>query len=160
MENKLNNVRFQLDFGMIPKIFYKDPIDFVLRTRRVKGEYICALFNRYYETLNPMYFPENPKQFAPREFPVREAALGKGYFIFIGLPKEHEGSLEYCTKFIIACQKGLVTIKNPRLFAVERNLGGILTIGAMEPDGTHTTLGSAGTEEENLARIAAHAFQK
>ena len=31
MNNKLNNVRFQLDFGMIPKIFYKDPIDFLKR---------------------------------------------------------------------------------------------------------------------------------
>lgn len=31
-----------------------------------------------------------------------------------------------------------------------------MTIGAMEPDGTHLTMGKAGTEEENLSLIAAH----
>ena len=156
MENKINNVRFQLDFGMIPKIFYKDPIDFVLRTRRVKGDYICALWNRYYETLNPMYFPENPKSFTSGDFTVREAAKGKLRFFLITLPEDYEGSLEYCKAYFIVWQKGILGIKNPRLYGLERNLGGTLTIGAMEPDGTHTTLGKAGTEEENLSLIAAH----
>lgn len=156
MQSKINNVRFQLDFGMIPKIFYRDPIDFVLRTRRVKGDYICALFNRYYETLNPMYFPETPKSFAPSDFTVRESVSGGQHFLIISLPEEHEGSLEYCTEFIIAYRKGIFGMKNPRLFALERNLGGTMTIGAMEPDGSHSTLGIAVTEEENLAMIAGH----
>ena len=149
MQNKINNVRFQLDFGMIPKIFYRDPIDFVLRTRRVKGDYICALFNRYYETLNPMYFPENPKSFTPGDFTVRECDAGKLQFIMITLPKDHEGSLEYCVDYIIAYRKGIFGMKNPRLYALERNLGGVMTIGAMNPDGSHSTLGRAGSEEEN-----------
>ena len=160
MANKLNNVRFQLDFGMIPKIFYKDPTDFVLRTRRVKADYICALFNRYYETLNPMYFPENPKRFSPGDFGVRETASGKENFILIRMPGDHEGSLEYCTDLIIAYRRGVFGIKAPRLFALERNLGGLITVGAMEPDGTHTTLGNAGTEEENLTLISARLSQK
>ncbi len=160
MENKLNNVRFQLDFGMIPKIFYRDPIDFLLRTRRVKGEYICALWNRYFETLNPMYFPENPKHFSPDDFTVRETS-GKGRsFLMITLPKDHEGSLEYCVEYIIAGKKGIFGMKSPRLYALERNLGGVMTIGAMNPDGTHTTLGHARTEEENLTLITGHAFEK
>ena len=160
MEHRINNVRFQLDFGMIPKIFYKDPVDFALRTRRVKGDYICALFNRYYETLNPMYFPENPKRFTPQEFPVRETGHGKLRFFIISLPGDHEGSLEYCKEYFIAWQKGLFGMKKPRLYALERNLGGVMTIGAMEPDGTHTTLGPAGTEEENLTLICAHLTNK
>lgn len=160
MENKLNNVRFQLDFGMIPKIFYKDPVDFVVRTRRVKGEFICALYNRYYEVLNPMYFPENPKCFTPGDFTVGECVLGKAHFFIIGLPREHEGSLEYCTQFIVAWRNGVFGMKEPRLYAVERTPLGLLTVGAMEPDGTHTTLGEAGTEEENLALIAKAAFRK
>jgi hypothetical protein len=160
MENKINNVRFQLDFGMIPKIFYKDPIDFVLRTRRVKSDYICALFNRYYDTLNPMYFPENPKHFTPENFCVRESVVGKLQLIIITLPQDHEGSLEYCLEHIIAYRKGIFGPKKARLFALERNLGGVLTIGAMNPDGTHTTLFRAGTEEENLALIAKAAAEK
>jgi hypothetical protein len=160
MENKINNVRFQLDFGMIPKIFYKDPTDFLLRTRRVKEDYICALFNRYCETLNPMYFPENPKSFTPRDFSVQESTAGKLHFITITLPSDHEGSLEYCVEYIIAYQKGIFGAKNPRLYALERNLGGILTIGAMEPDGSHSTLGRAGTEEENLRMVAKAILEK
>lgn len=160
MENKLNNVRFQLDFGMIPKIFYKDPVDFIVRTRRVKGEFICALFNRYYEVLNPMYFPENPKHFVPGDFTVRERTLGKAQFFIFDLPGEHEGSLEYCVQFIAAWRKGVFGIKTPRLYALERTPLGLLTVGAMEPDGTYTTLGEAGTEEENLALIAKAAFKK
>lgn len=160
MENKLNNVRFQLDFGMIPKIFYRDPVDFVLRTRRVKAEFICALWNRYYETLNPMYFPENPKHFTPGDFSLREAVRGKLHFLIITLPRDHEGSLEYCTEYCIAYRKGPFGMKKPRLYALERNLGGFLTLGATEPDGTHTTLGPAGTEEENLALISAHLTKK
>ena len=160
-ENKLNNVRFQLDFGMIPKIFYKDPVDFVVRSRRVKGEFICALFSRYYEMLNPMYFPENPKSFSPSDFTVREISQGKGqYFMVIDLPSEHEGSLEYCTQFIAAWQKGIFGMKKPRLFALERTPLGIMTVGVMEPEGTYTTLGDAGSEAENLALIAQVAFQK
>lgn len=111
MENKINNVRFQLDFGMIPKIFYKDPIDFVLRTRRVKTDYICALWNRYFETLNPMYFPENPKQFSSEDFTLREAVQGKLRFVLLALPDDHEGSLEYCTDYFIVWQKGIFGIK-------------------------------------------------
>lgn len=156
MDNKLNNVRFQLDFGMIPKIFYKDPIDFILRSRRVKGAFICALFNRYYEVLNPMYFPDRPKHFAPTDFTVREKTAHKLQFMTISLPAEHEGSLEFCRSYIIAWQKGIFSMKNPRLYAVERTPLGLMSLGAMEPDGTHTTLGQAGTEEENLAIIAQH----
>lgn len=156
MKNKINNVRFQLDFGMIPKIFYKDPIDFVLRTRRVKSDFICALWNRYYETLNPMYFPENPKQFTPRDFTIRDGAAGKLHYYHITLPKDHEGSLEYCTAYFVVWQKGFFGMKNIRLFGLERNLGGTMTIGGMEPDGSHSTLGIAGTEEENISLIAAH----
>ena len=160
-ENKLNNVRFQLDFGMIPKIFYKDPVDFIVRTRRVKGEYICALFNRYYEVLNPMYFPERPKGFAPTDFTVREVSQGGGRrFLIIGLPQEHEGSLEYCVQFIAAWRSGVFGMKKPRLYALERTPLGLLTVGAMEPEGTHTTLGEAGSEAENLALIAKAAFSK
>lgn len=161
MEHKLNNVRFQLDFGMIPKIFYKDPLDFVLRSRRVKEEFICALFNRYYETLNPMYFPENPKHFSPADFAFRELTGEKGtHYQIITLPREHEGSLEYCTQFIIVWKKAMFKKTLYRLYAIERTPLGLLSLGAMEPDGTHTTLGAAGTEEENLSRIAAHAFAK
>ncbi len=160
MNNKINNVRFQLDFGMIPKIFYKDPIDFVLRTRRVQGEYICALVNRYYETLNPMYFPENPKHFTPEDFTVREIGDKGRSFLVIGLPTDHEGSLEYCVEYYIAYRKGVFGMKSHRLYALERNLGGVMTIGAMNPDGTHTTLGRAGTEEENLALMAKAAAEK
>jgi hypothetical protein len=160
MDHKLNNVRFQLDFGMIPKIFYRDPIDFVLRTRRVKADFICALWNRYFETLNPMYFPDHPKHFHPGDFTVREAARDKLHFLIITLPRDHEGSLEYCTEYYIACRKGLFGMKNPRLYALERNLGGVMTIGAMEPDGSHTTLGPAESQQENLALIATHLTQK
>lgn len=160
MEHKLNNVRFQLDFGMIPKIFYKDPVDFILRTRRVKGDFICALFNRYYETLNPMYFPENPKCFTPADFTARERTLGKAQFFIIDLPGEHEGSLEYCVQFLLVWKKGVFGMKNPRLCAVERTPLGLRNVGAMEPDGTHTTLGEAGTEEENLAMIVKAVFEK
>lgn len=160
MESKLNNVRYQLDYGMIPKIFYRDPVDFVLRSRRVKGAYISALFNRYYELVNPVFFPDRPKTFRPEDFSVTESAAGRGRLLRITLPEEHEGSLEYCTEYVIAFGKGLFGVKNPRLYAIERNLGGVMTIGAMEPDGTHTDLGPGGTVEENLSRIAGTAFGK
>lgn len=160
MDNKLNNVRYQLDYGMIPKIFYRDPVDFTLRSRRVKGDYICALFNRYYEMVNPIFFPDRPKKFIPGDFTVTETEAGKGRLLCITLPREHEGSLEYCTAYVIAFGRGLFGVKNPRLYAIERNLGGVMTIGAMEPDGTHTDQGPAGTEAENLTRIAGIAFGK
>lgn len=160
METKLNNVRFQLDFGMIPKIFYKDPVDFIVRSRRVKGEFICALYNRYYEVLNPMYFPDRPKHFVPGDFTVEEKAAHKLQFMRITLPSEHEGSLEFCTEYIIAWQKGFLGMKKPQLYAVERTPLGLRQLGAMHPDGTHSSLGQAGMAEENLAAIANAAFDK
>lgn len=161
-DGKLNNARYQLDFGMIPKIFYKDPVDFTTRCRRAKSDYLCALFNRYYQVVNTVYFFDRPKKFRPSDFSQRETSPAGGkQLLHITLPTEHEGSLEYCTDYVIAFEKGLFGVKNPRLYAIERNLGGVMTIGAMEPDGTHTDHGpAAGTVEENLARIARIAFAK
>lgn len=154
-ENKVNGIRFQLDFGMIPKIFYRDPADFATRCRRVKGDYLCALVNRYYDMVNPVYFPDSPRQVRPEEFGFSVRKVPGGEILRIVLPPDRDGSLVYCTEYFITCPGGLFSRKKPRLYALERNLGGVMTLGAMEPDGTHTDLCPAGTPEENLAKIAA-----
>lgn len=152
---KLNNARYELDFYMIPKIFHRDPADFIVRCQRTKGGYLSALFNKYYDIANSVFFFNNPKHFSEADFTMVEAHPAKGqHVLYISLPTEHEGSLVYCTGLAIAYEKKLFTIKNPRFFLIERQLGGIFRIGSVDPEGNFTDhCDSSGTVEGDIALI-------
>lgn len=154
-DGKLNNARYELDFGIIPKIFHKDPTDFITRCLRSKDGYVCAMFNRYYELVNKVYFLDNPKHFETNQFGLIKQRLSGGVqMAYITLPSEHEGSLVYCTAYAVVWQKGFFRFKNPRLFHIVRNLGGVMTVCTVDAEGNYTDHGpTTGTAEEDMARI-------
>ena len=157
---KLNNARYELDLYMIPKIFHKDPADFIVRCQRTKGGYLSALFNKYYDIANSVFFFNNPKHFQESDFTITEATPVKGQHVLcLTLPSEHEGSLVYCTGFAIAYEKKLFAVKNPRFFLIERQLGGVFRIGSVDAEGSYTDLcASSGNPVEDIPRIHSLAF--
>ena len=152
---KLNNARYDLDLYMIPKIFHQDPADFIVRCQRTKGGYLAALFNKYYSVVNSVFFFDNPKHFDGKDFAVTEAAPARGaHVLYLSLPSEHEGSLEYCVGFAITYEKKLFALKNPKFFAVVRRLGGVFRIGCVDAQGSFTDLdASTGTVEGDMEKI-------
>lgn len=154
-DGKQNNARYELDFGIIPKIFYKDPGDFVTRCLRWKDGYVCAMFNRYYELVNKVFFPNHPKRFDPSQFALTESKIEGGRVIYITLPTEHEGSLVYCSAYAAAYRKGFFGIKDAKLFLIERSVLGTDCIGTMDPEGKHVNFGPVtGSIQGDIARIA------
>lgn len=156
----LNNARWELDTRMIPSIFYKDPTDFIVRCRRQKDGYLCALFNRYYEIANKVFFFDDPKFFEKSQFVLTETDLDNGRTVLhLSLPDEHQGSLNYCTGYGIAFEKKLFTIRNPKFFTLERHFGGIFRLGTVDKEGNHTDLGETSGDVqkdlETIGRIAA-----
>lgn len=151
----LNNARYQLDFSIIPKILFKDPTDFITRCQRSKGEYICALFNRFYEFANSVFFFDRPKHFDSDQFTLQERKLSDGRrMLHITLPSEHEGSLVYCTDYVILYEKKLFGVKNAASFTIERHLGGTVIIGSVDDQMNHVHHDeSRGSQEADLDLI-------
>lgn len=159
---ELNNARYQLDTAIIPIIFYKDPSDFVIRCLRQKDGYLCALFNRYYDFVNPVFFIENHKHFEISDFSQTEHDLGgKQQLLYIHLPTEHQGSLNYCTAYVFTYEKKFFGPKNVRFFTIEHQFGGGEVIGSVDAEGNHVSCGpSSGDKAEDIARIQKIAFQE
>lgn len=156
----LNNARWELDVRMIPGIFHKDPADFIIRCRRHNDGYLCALFNRYYEIANRVFFFEDPKVFEKHQFSLTEDTLENGKrVICLSLPDEHKGSLNYCTDYVITYEKKLLSIQNPQFFTIERHFGGVYHLGTVDRSGNHRDLGESSghrmADLEAFGRIAA-----
>lgn len=159
---ELNNARYQLDTAIIPKIFHKDPSDFVIRCLRAKDGYLCALFNRYYDFVNPVFFIDSYKHFEVSDFSQTEHSFdGNKRILYIHLPTEHQGSLNYCTAYVFAYEKKFFGPKNAKFYTIEHQFGGGEHIGSVDKEGNHVDFGaSSGTKEGDIARIQEMAFQE
>lgn len=151
----INNARWDLDTHMIPSIFYKDSADFIIRCRRHSDGYLCALFNRYYEIANRVFFLDDPKHFEKAQFSLTEHNPEHGgQVIRLSLPDEHKGSLNYCTDYVITYDKKLFGPQNAKFFTIERHFGGVYRLGTVDASGNHTDLGeSTGTAEDDVAQL-------
>lgn len=98
-ENEFDNVRYELDFIFIPKIFYRDKINFIKSLLNKKGIMFYEFFTRYYNMMNPVLYKSCPKTFRKDEFNVIEFAVSNSkHVLYVTLPN-HRGSRAYCTAY-------------------------------------------------------------
>ncbi len=156
-----NNVRYMLDFQVIPGIIADDGQTFILNLLAFEELFICDLFNRYYDQMNPTYFPENPKKFEIDEFTISTREYGgRNRITYVSLPSEFDGSILICRGYAFAYEKYGMRIDNIRYFTIEQSTVGTSCIGSMSNDGIHSNYGSQGkTINETIEKIAAIAFE-
>lgn len=159
-ENEFDNVRYELDFIFIPKIFYRDKVNFIKSLLNKKGIMFYEFFTRYYNMMNPVLYKGCPKTFRKDEFSVIEFAVSNSkHVLYVTLPNEHRGSRAYCTAYAYTFEKTLFGFKNIQFFTVEQSIYNTNCIGTMTEDKSHLNFDGASNDvRENINRIAKIAF--
>ncbi len=156
-----NHVREDLDFEIIPKMVYNDGTKFIANCISGKEDFICYLFNHYYEMMNPVYYRDVPKRFKPVDFYVGMRCIGSNkHLLFVRLPDEFMGSLEFCKCYAIAYKTYEDQVQNLRFFCVQDSAYGWHRIGEVDRDGNSKFITrSSGNISEEINQICTLAFQ-
>lgn len=155
-----NTVRKDLDFQFVPQMVYSDPAAFLKNCISCKEEFVCSLFNFYYAKYNPVYYPDNPKDFAAGDFRVfmKEIDDNKRILI-ISLPEEFMGSSEYCTAYVLTYWFDDSKIAGLQFFTIEDTSYGWKTIGFISNNLEHKRIArSTGKLDDDIGRVLEHAF--
>ena len=143
-------IRHELDFVLLPKLFYEDTKAFskcfLLNTR----EMLAQIYNDVYKVVDKG--KPRPRTFAAEDFCAQWKPFGEGgqiCYVTAPAPPADDGSHVYCTAYALVVTKALT-----RLYTVEKGFMGTTCIGYMDEAGNHVNLGDAGnTAEENISRI-------
>ena len=156
-----NHVREDLDFEIIPNMVYNDGPKFIDNCLSGKEDFICYLFNNYYEMMNPIYYQDDPKHFRPVDFHVGVRSCGQDkHILFVQLPDEFMGSLEFCRCYAVAYETYNDQINNLRFFCVQESAYGWRRIGEIDRDGNSKFITrSSGNIAEEVDQICRLAFQ-
>lgn len=159
-ERKRAPVRHQLDFTVMPQLFYRDKEAFLKSALNKKETFFCDLFTQHYTWANPIYYPDSPRSFRESDFSLYLHSLPGGKnILYISLPEEHEGSTVFCTAYALTYQKGFLSHKNIRFFTVEESIMGTTCIGQVPAEGGHINCGpTAGTMDGDLELLEKIAF--
>lgn len=156
-----NHIQEGLDFEIIPKLVYYDGSRFIGNCITGKEEFICCLFNHYYEMMNPAYYQDDPKRFKPADFYVGMRCVGSNkQLLFVQLPDEFMGSLEFCRCYVVAYEAYNNQVQNLRFFCIQDSAYGWRRIGEVDCDGNLKFITrSSGNISEEIDQICTFAFQ-
>lgn len=155
-----NHVRQDLDFTIIPEMVYNNGQVFIENCLNWKEEFICGLFNQYYEKMNPIYYHDDPKLFRVNEFYVghREISSGNNYVV-VSLPDEFMGSREFCRAYVITYTENQGKKQRIQFFAIADSAYGRLRIYRIAENGEQIILGHAtGKLSEDIELIIRTVF--
>ena len=157
-----NRVREDLDFTIIPDMVYANGPMFVENCLNWKEEFICDLFNQYYEKMNPIYYRDDPKTFRASDFNVGHREFSPGnHCIIVSLPDEFMGSREFCRVYVITYLEQQGKKEKIQLFAIADSSYGWLRIYQIAENGNKTILGHpTGKMSEDIELIIKAAFYK
>ncbi|MDE6426837.1 MAG: hypothetical protein K2K89_12000 [Ruminococcus sp.] len=150
-----NNVRYQLDFILIPLFADNQGVDFVNSILESRGSILCNIFNSFYdEAGNNTFFKDNPKHFTDDQFIITEKDFDDEMkIIHISLPDEHEGSEVYCKAYIFACYMKDNKMDSCSMFTVEKSMVDATFICKMT-NGQHMNFGfGTGSVDGDIQRI-------
>lgn len=143
-------IRHELDFVLLPKLFYEDQQAFAMSFLLKPREMLTQIFNNVYKTVDKG--KPRPRTYTEQDFTAQWKSFGQGgqiSYVTFPAPPADDGSHVYCT----ACAL-VVTREVTRLYTVEKGFMGTTCIGYMDEAGNHVNLGRAGeTAEENISRI-------
>ncbi|MDE6670610.1 MAG: hypothetical protein K2J36_09040 [Ruminococcus sp.] len=150
-----NNVRYELDFRLMPLMTENKGIEFINLIIVSRGSIICTIFNSFYDECgNSTFFKDNPKHFTEDQFVFTEKDFSNNLkIVHISLPEEHEGSDIYCTAYIFACHMEDNIATSCSMYTVEKSMGDMAFIGKMTDTG-HLNFGiSTDSADGDIERI-------
>lgn len=150
-----NNVRYELDFRLMPFFAENDGVDFINLLLKIREKVLCDLFNSFYDEFgNKTFFKESPKHFTENQFTITEKDFDDEIkIVHISLSDEHEGSDIYCTAYVFACYMENGEINSCSMFTVEKSTGDVTFICKMNK-GIHSNFGfGTGSIDGDIMRI-------
>ncbi|MDE5557250.1 MAG: hypothetical protein K2J32_06085 [Ruminococcus sp.] len=157
-----NNVRYELDFVLMPLLAENEGVEFANGLLESRGSILCNIFNSFYDEFgNASSFKDCPKHFTENQFIFTEKDFDNNLkIIHISLPDEHEGSDIYCTAYIFACYMEDSKINSCSMFTVEKSIDDVAFIGKMT-NRQHMNFGlSTGSVDGDIQRIRELADKK
>ena len=155
-----DHVRQNLDFTIVPEMVYNNGQAFIENCLNWKEEFICDLFNQYYEKMNPIYYRDDPKLFTVNDFYVghREISSGNNYVV-VSLPDEFMGSREFCRAYVITYTECQGKKERIQFFAIADSAYRWLRIYRITENGDQIILGHpTGKMSEDIELIIQVAF--
>lgn len=154
-----NHVRQDLDFTIVPEMVYNNGQVFIENCLNWKEEFICDLFNQYYEKMNPIYYKDDPKLFSVNDFYVGHREINPGHhYVIVSLPDEFMGSREFCRAYVITYTEKQDKQENIQFFAVADSSYGWLRIYQITESGEQVFLerasGKLSTDVEIIVKTA------
>jgi len=157
---KTNNIRCELDFKIVPATLFSDSKKFIDNCMEGREGFICELFNHCYqktkrsEDSDEVIFQK--KDFALRVIEIADEKM----LLYIGLPRDSAGCVEFCYAYIIAFRRKGDMIEDVKFFTLEDSMYAWKRIGTVSADGSHTHIGKPnGNLEDDLCIISGIAFQ-
>ena len=152
---KKNNVRYRLDFKLMPSMVENHGLNFINKVLKQRGNAICKIFNSFYDEFgNHLFFIDNPKHFTEDQFVYTEKDFNSNLkIIHISLPEEHEGSDMYCIAYIFVCRMQNGKVQTCSMYTVEKSFSDLAFICSMTKKG-HMNFGpSTGSVDGDIQRI-------
>ena len=155
-----NHVRQDLDFTVVPQMVFNNGPVFIENCVNRKEEYICDLFNQYYEKTNPIDCRDDPKSFSVSDFYVGHFEMDSANsYVVVSLPDEFMGSREFCRAYIITYTERQGQKENIQFFAIADSAYGWLRIYRISEKGEQTIIGHpTGKLAEDIKQILTVAF--
>ena len=158
----MNDVRYALDFRLIPELFYEEPGQFLKALEVGKEDFFAGLFNDFYAYANETVFADDPKMFAPDQFNVEKYMITASKFLYcVELPEEHEGSMVYCNAYFFVYDVGFLRPACFKFLTMETSIANTHAIGGMSEDlSTHINYGQpCSTLEETINKVLEICFR-
>ena len=155
-----NHVRQDLDFTIVPEMVHNSGHVFIENCLNCKEEFICDLYNQYYEKMNPIYYRDDPKSFGVKDFYVGHREINSGnHYVVVSLPDEFMGSREFCRAYVITYTEHQGKKERIQFFAIADSAYGWLRIYRITENGDQIIVGHpTGKLSEDIELITKVAF--
>lgn len=145
-------IRYQIDFQMIPSLFYENKDGFRTRLLMAPESILADVYTNAHRKLQGGTPGLRFITFRPVDFLVQKRSYsGDRQLVYVSVPKpaEDDGSHVYCEAFALVSVGDSIS-----LYTVEKSVFGTSCIGSVDRTGGHHNLGSAGkSTKENVEML-------
>lgn len=148
-------IRYQIDFQMIPSLFYENKDGFRTRLLMAPESILADVYTNAHRKLQGGTPGLRFITFRPVDFLVQKRSYSSDrQLVYVSVPKpaEDDGSHVYCEAFALVSVGDSIS-----LYTVEKSVFGTSCIGSVDRTGSHHNLGSAGkSTKENVEMLCKH----
>ena len=146
-------VRYNLDFRLMPELFFREPAQFFNALEMGKEEFFLNIFNHFYSEPNDTLFKDKPVRFSVENFKVTKYLLSKSKFMYyVELPAICEDSLVWCEAYGFIFDLKIAEESEFHFFTVEKTERTRM-LCSLFPDGKRCNWGDAPDDIEKTVDV-------